>query len=619
LTRRLEGAILCSIVFIYIGFASLWATRIPVFAPPDEIAHADYMFAFFDAGNFYKIHTTKRDSAVLPETRYLEKETGYRAIRYNPLARVPPGYGTAQYVAALNAGAPERTGMALPNGSAIPYAMFFYPATYYLLLAKVVLLVIGGKSHSLAQAFIIARLLNVALGAASLCLAFSAFRSRGVSVVTSSVATLAIATLPLYCWVTSYIQPDNLVLFFVGFVVWAATRTGWSAELLSVGICGLVLTKPFYGVAVWIPVLVYSLSSLSPRNAKINAVALLGVIPSLALVLSFHFTPAASGLVDASHSVASSTSQLLSLSTASSIFVSVLNSIFLGGRVFQNYWFGYGIHGYYLSPTLTSYLSVIFLFASASATLGYAYLFARRLVRIARIARNGHFKKAFRLIGRGLSVNIYLAYCVVLIGTSVAAGSASFLQARYFLPLLVPLVLILLTDVPRVLSPRVRQHAHLGFASALLLMSLPLTLTAPHAIQRDYYAATNTRPDYDFGGVVVNGTGDAASFAAQQASVHRGDVVTIRGFALDVVSGLPADRISIVSDGHSIGLATRQEWSVAPEADYHDSILQQAGFIAVIPAARFGIGRHEISVVASRRGSPSLPLHHHVELTVNVS
>ncbi len=577
------------------------------------------MFAFFDAGHFYRISTTRSDNAVLPETRYLETQTGYRAIRYNPLARVPTGYGTAPYIAALNAGAPERTEMARPSGSAIPYAMFFYPATYYLILAKIVLLGTCYRSHTIVQAFIIARLVNVALGAASLCLAFSAVRSRGVGVVTTIVATFAIATFPLYCWVTSYIQPDNLVLFFITFIIWAATRTEWTPELLSAGISGLALTKPFYGIAVWIPAVLYSVSSLAPRYAKIRLVALLGIVPLLALFLSFHFTPAASGLVAASGSIANSTSRLSSLKTASSTLVSALNSIYLGGRVFENYWFGYGIRGRFLSPTLTTYLSAVFFFASSSATFAYVYLFFRRLVRIASIAYQGRLTRAIRLISRGLSVNIYLAYCGVLIGTSVAAGSATFLQARYFLPLIVPIVVILLMDVPRVLPPRFRQRAALGIASALLVMSLPLTLTAPHAIERDYYASVNEKPDFDFGGVVINGSGDAESFAARQASVRRRDFVIIRGFALDVISGLPADRINIISDGHSIGLAAKHEWSVAPEADYHDSILQQAGFIAVIPAARFGIGRHEISVVASRHGSPSLPLHHHVELTVNLS
>ena len=64
---------LCAIVAAYLGFATLWAIRVPPFAPPDEMAHTDYMYAFFDAGRFYRVDSRLSANDVLPQTRYLER------------------------------------------------------------------------------------------------------------------------------------------------------------------------------------------------------------------------------------------------------------------------------------------------------------------------------------------------------------------------------------------------------------------------------------------------------------------------------------------------------------------------------------------------------------------
>ncbi|MBD5604731.1 MAG: hypothetical protein IAI48_06525, partial [Candidatus Eremiobacteraeota bacterium] len=107
-----------------------------------------------------------------------------------------------------------------------------------------------------------------------------------------------------------------------------------------------------------------------------------------------------------------------------------------------------------------------------------------------------------------------------------------------------------------------------------------------------------------------------ASFLQRESRTRLRDRVTVRGFALDVVTGLPADRVAIVSDGRVVAHARPSRWNPEPAQEWHDDELARAAFVATIPASAFGVGRHDVTIVASRAGGTARPLEHHVTLVV---
>ncbi|MBD5605626.1 MAG: hypothetical protein IAI48_11135, partial [Candidatus Eremiobacteraeota bacterium] len=263
-SRASVRIVLCAIVAAYLGFATLWAIRVPPFAPPDEMAHADYMYAFFDAGRFYRVDSRRSANDVLPQTQYLERISGYRRLHYNLLGRVPAGYGTRAFFAAARRGAPPVSNAVRAQGSVMPYVMSVYPSTYYVLVAAIARATFDA-TRSVVASFFAARACNVALGAATLVFAFATFRRRGLGAVTSLLCVASIAMLPLFCWVSAYVQPDNLVIFLVTFALWAAAGKRRVARYAALAVCGILLVKPLYGAVVWLPVAAYAIAIARDR------------------------------------------------------------------------------------------------------------------------------------------------------------------------------------------------------------------------------------------------------------------------------------------------------------------------------------------------------------------
>jgi hypothetical protein len=608
--------ILTGIVLIYVFFASVWVTRTPPFAPPDEMAHADYMFALFDAGQFYRVSTSLSANDVLPETRYIDTASGYRRIHYNELGRVASGFGSAAFFRAFVARAPGVSGKVRLTGSAMPYVMFAYPATYYLLVAAVAKVLTGGNPHASVQAFYIARSLSVLLGVGTILLAFSTFVARRFGVATSLVAASGIAMLPMFCWVTAYVQPDDLVVFLVSLAVWSVCARPASIGWLAFAVSCLCLVKPHYGLALWVPALFFASSRGNYAAARLRSAILMALLPLGSIIVSFTLTPVCGGLITAANAFKSVGISTFSIASTLGELKSIVASVYVGGAVFTNYWFGYGIHGYYFTKAQSVNASATLCWLTLPLVIGCLAFSAQRLYRIARIAWKRGLLTAARLIASGYVTNVYFSYSAVLIWAAMSSSIRLALEARYWLPLVVPTTIILIGDFPRVVPRLHRVKVRLALALAVLFLSAPIDMATPWVIQRDYYTSTMDTPRFDFGGVVVNGSGDYASFHSSRTRVSRVSVVDIRGFVLDMTSGLPPDRIAILSDGHVISFARRIRWDVDAAAQWHDDDLESSAFEARIRAERFGIGQHDVTVVAWRHGERPLPLEHRVTLDV---
>jgi hypothetical protein len=609
--------VLLGIVSVYVAIAAMWVIRLPPFVPPDEMAHADYMFAFFDAGRFYKVASNRPGDEVMSQTRYVDGASGFRRLRYNPLGRVHRQGDVLRIATTVDPEAPLSSKTARPSDSVMPYVMFVYPSTYYVLLAEAVRAATFDNPRAALPAFFLARACNVFLGIGTLLLAFSAFRNRGLDARTSLLAVLGIAILPLFCWVTAYVQPDNLVMFCLTFAIWASRLKRHAVTLTGIGLCALCLVKPHYGLVVAIPCLAYALRG-GLRPGSLRTIALLGLLPGAAIALALSLTPVTGGLTDVGATATSlGSSGFAHIDRYVAPIGSALISVYAGGRVFDDYWLGFGTRETYLSASSTRATGALFSALALAAIVVCGIVYAGRGVRIARVGARKSLVAVMRLVCGGLELNVYVAYSAFLILASVLEGTALGLQARYWLPLIVPATLLALKDLPCVLASAARPRASRVVASVVVLMALPVALASPAAIDRDFYAPTADTPRYDFGGVVLDGSGDADSFRTIERPVRIADRVTIRGFAIDVVSGLPADRVTIVSDGRAIADARLVHWKIEAAEEFHDSVLYDAGFSAVVPATAFGIGRHDVSVIVSRGGGSKRPLAHHVTLIVS--
>ena len=607
--------IFCTIIAAYVAFAAVWVVRAPPFTPPDEMAHADYMFAFIDAGKFYRVESQSTANDVLSQTQYLDRISGYRKLHYNPYARVSSGDSLFENAILLDRNAPVPSGRVPAPGSTMPYVMVVYPATYYLIVSGIVRLATIGEPRSAVAAFYVARSVNVLFGIGTLILVFPTLRRFGLSVPVSLVGAAGIAMLPLFCWVSAYIQPDNLVVLLITLAFFAAGGRHRSITLLSFAVCALILVKPHYGAALWLPAACYALSL--KRTIEPVTVLRLVVLPMLSFILAVHLTPVTGGLTDVSGTASSSAAIRTSeLATIWQCLTSVVASVYVGGLVFVNYWLGYGTHGFYLPLTKAFGLSHIFLALTLPAIFGCMVIYAKRIYRIARIGMQRNVQTSLRLLARGLTINVYITFTALLLTASVLGEAPLKLEARYWLTLLIPTTLIVLLELPKLLERRFRKRASFILATIILLMTLPVNMLSPYAVERDFYRPTAERPRFDGGALELNDDGRFASGSSPVYHVRIGKAVFVRGFAIDLASGLPNDRVTIISDGRPIIQATRITIEAEPIAEWHDRVLEQSGFAATVPAAKFGIGKHRVGALVWRHGSVELPLEHVVELIV---
>ncbi len=608
-------ASLCVIVAVYAALAAFWVIRTPPFTPPDELAHTDYVFAFLDAGEYYRVESVLASNDVLPQTQYIERVSNYRKLHYNPYARLSEAGTLFGEVNKLDPNAPMPSGRAPAAGSTMPYTMFVYPATYYLVVAEFARLATIGAPRAVVAAFYLARAVNVLLGVGTLLLMFPTLRRFGFNVQTSLFGVLGVAMLPLFCWVSAYIQPDNLVVFLVTLAFFAAGGRRRSLPLLAFAVAALILVKPHYGAALWLPSMLYAFSLR--RTNKLRDVVLFGVIPLLSFFIAMQLTPVTGGLRGVSATAQNIAGTGVSgIAAISESLVSVIASVYFGGLVFTNYWLGYGTHGFYLPLPQAIGVSRVFLALTLPALFGCIIVYARRAYRIVNVGLRRGWRPAFCLFSRGLSVNVYVTFTTLLLAASVLGTAPLSLEARYWLPILVPTTLIVFRDLPQLLQRRFRERASLGIASALILMTLPINLLTPGAIERDFYQPTNQRPKFDGGALVLNADGHTMSFHARECRVSIGSKIVVRGFAIDLASGLPNDRVTIVSDGRPIARARQEYLEAEPIAEWHDRMLEQSGFVAIVPASKFGLGKHRVGALVWRHGSVELPLEHVVELDV---
>jgi hypothetical protein len=582
----------------------------PMLLSPDETAHMDYAFALYDAGVPYVVHGAKPKTLVTPQMLYLADALEYRKLRYSTLTRVRPGYGTQEFDRRLDGSAPKPSRHAPADGSAMPYVMFSYPVGYYTLLVCAMLTAGALDGNSLTGVYFAARFVNVALLAATLTLAFAAFRAHRLEPRTAALATLGLGTFPLVSWVAGYAQPDNMTATLVAAaVLLSATsrRRGFGLAALAYLGCTLSIlffTKQHYAAAAYVATVPATLTKLrgAPTRTRAAFVLVFAVVPLAAAYLSFHVSPVGA-LADAAGYVSSiasgrHASSVAKVSTLAASFTHGIVDAFLDGTGFESFWFRFGVRGGTIFPRpMVDVLSLAFQFLTVFAWICFASGSIWFISRLARIARLRSPLAAARLAMANVPVAIYVltTFSILLIYSMTGGGLA--LQGRYWLPVMVPLIIIILSVMPRGLELRRRRVVAFIVAAVFSAYSIGASGFALAAIDSQYYSASrdHSAPN-SLSDVETLTAGDRTTDELDGiVTMPRGDLI-LRGYDVDSRSGLPARGIIATIDARVrvAGIVGIARPGIA--STFHDDALRNAGFEIRVPATLLTPGHHSIRI-----------------------
>ena len=328
----------------------MWLVRLPLLQGNDENAHADYVFAIYDAGRPYRVDRRASAANLMPALRYLEGATRFESVRYLRSARVVPTYGDARFVAELDAHAPHATHANPSPSSAAPFAAYAYPAGYYS-LAALTMGAVRAMTGSFTISYYATRALSVVSLAASLVLGYRVLRMQGLGHALALTLIAAIAIFPMTSWVASYVQPDNLTFTLVTLVLACALR--WRRRPFAIGpsfafglaLGALAFVKLHDALALVLACapLVASQAMLRRPSRTQFSIALLALvaIPAVAVAAARYATPVGvlRPVLDASHGGATPHAAVGAFVAQ---FASAAADVFAGGISFDRFWLAFG-------------------------------------------------------------------------------------------------------------------------------------------------------------------------------------------------------------------------------------------------------------------------------------
>jgi len=431
------------------------------------------------------------------------------------------------------------------------------------------------------------------------------------------LALVCIGWLPLTSWVAGYVQPDNLSFALVTVILWFGLRwqrSGRFADALAVAVfLGLLFfTKQHYALCCWVAFLLAALPRLASKMASrpIASGAVLLVVPELCFKASFLATYSP-GLGFASNSFAR-VSATLSPAHVRVLLGGVLDGIssaFFGGESFQDYWLRFGERGETLFPARIYHLVSPLVLAAMLACfvlVGAGRLHVVR--RILRVFRKRSFLAGLRLTTSSLPLNIYVITTCVLTFAFVQSNEVLWLEGRYWLPLIVPLI-VLGSRLGDAASPPVRPLLRRVFLGGVAAFCAVSALFGIGAIGRAYYqpAAAVLTFDPMANIIAVRRSGEAVT-ATAQVSLRRGESIDITGYAIDPRTGFPARSVfARIDDGARLQAKVGLPLPLVENAFSDDRILD-SGFELRLRADRYGLGTHTLRLYVAGVGLSALPL-----------
>jgi hypothetical protein len=533
--------------------------------------------------------------------------THVRQQRLDAAVGADPGYGSAAYVRAVDAGAPhvdraaEHAGPIVP----VPYISRLYPIGYYALAAVAIGLGDAVTHGSAIGELLFARFLSVVLLVPTLVFTWLLLRELGLGARRALLLLACTALLPLTAWMGGYVQPDDLVCALVAPILYLALRLRRNPDdtrllvVLGVLLGLLMATKRQYFLAAFVPIAaMLAVRTRWQRSLTVLKWPALVTIPALVAYLATEpFLRAApggggvcqiaGGLSVARRYGAAHVARYLAHGVTTTV-----DGSFLPSSGLESFWLAYTAYRNTFLELGTPAISDAVAWILPALSTIVALLFVVRLIqvagRLAAVARRRSWRSAARVATSNVLVNAYLCYFAILLGYEISVGGYIPVQGRYWLPFVTAIWLIAVSIAPRALPRR------FGRALGALLLTLVLGF--------DVVASAFT-----FASIHDRFYGHAAPVAPERevladvASSVRGNVVTVRGMAVDLRDASSVDAVLVRLDGR-VDIAARS--TARPDVVCNmEGTLLQTGFETTIPASTLDAGPHELVVYVKTKWS----------------
>jgi hypothetical protein len=595
---------------IAVALAAGWALFLPLFLSPDEDSHYDYALTLYSAGRPMRPAENFVGRDTHPVVAYLMAATHARQQRLDTAVAADPGYGSAAYVRALDAGAPHVDARAFHAGpiSPVPYISRLYPIGYYALAALAIGLGDLLTHGSAVGELLYARFFSVALLVPTLLFTWLVLRELGIGDRKALLMLACTALLPMTAWMSGYVQPDNLVGALVAPILYLALRLrrnpGDAPALATLGIllALLMATKRQYFLAVYAPIaaMLAVRMPLKWSAAGLRWPALL-TLPALAAYAAtqpfLDAAPGGGGVCRLAIGV-SAASRLGPAHVAHYLWNGVsttFDGAFLSGSGLESFWLAYTAYRNNLlvvgSPILTQLVTMVL----PALSLIVVLLFVARLVRVAArlvtIGRLRSWRSAARVATSNVVVNAYLCYFAILLGYEISIGGYIPVQGRYWLPFVSAIWLIAVVIAPRALPRRPARALGNLFLTLILVFDVVASASTFSSLHDRFY--TPSRP-----------VAPAKEVLADVSSTPSNGGVSVRGVAVDLRDAAPVDRVVLRLDDR-LDFAARS----VPRPDVlcnMEETLLQTGFEADVPRRMLAAGRHDIVVLVKTPWSTRL-------------
>lgn len=604
------GAALAAIVACAVFVAAYWAVRVPLFQEPDEVAHADYAFAFFDSGQVFGLRNAIPTNYVTPQVRYLMKASEYRRIRYNAYGRVSPEYGSTAWRERVDRDAPPPSNRPPSPGSRVPYVMSLYPEPYYVAVAAVMSAAWHLTNHSLISAFISGRFLGVSFLAATLTLSLLVLSELHFTRIQRLLVLLAVGFLPLTTSIASAIQPDNqsaLLVVLCWLLALKIRKSPASVRLIGLLVLAetaLAFTKVHYASIVSLSIAI-ALRDVYRGRAKMSFVALLVTAPTIGILASLRSLPIDWSGIPHPKSDLHRFDVLHSAQLAMTNLLRLLHDSFGGGSIFDSFWFHFGVRaGRVFSGEMLHAFTVALIIGTFAAAIALGVTQMAILRRMVQIAKSRGIASAARFVGKDLATDLYVTVTCFLFGVSVFTGGSVPLQGRYWYPMLVPLIVVTVTAFSNLAARRNRKSVMTVACFAWAAYAIIASPSATVAMERDFYVASADKRTTELGeltratldGVVIERSGPARARST--------DILELEGVSLDATRGSASEDVRYSIDRGPLRRARVGERNPELAEIFGDPALQNAGFSITLNLRGLGAGAHTVRIVTLERGIP---------------
>jgi 4-amino-4-deoxy-L-arabinose transferase-like glycosyltransferase len=400
-----------------------WAVAIPAFQTPDEPQHFAYVQSLGEnvtlTPNFY----------VSREIGVAESLTGLEAVPFHP--------AETQMFEADSLDGPKETELDnLPENlrtadeTTRANSAKQYPPTYYL-LASLVYRILSGFNVLIILLGV--RILSAAISTATVFFSYLTLRRFFSEDRLAKASAFIIAMLPMYAYMGAAVNPDVLVWLGFSVFLYLLTRSfdeGLSPRMnvaLGLTMATGALVKQTFLIAVPMYVILLAFlwykKLLTPRQAATS----LGVVLAMLVVLD--------GWVYLSGIVRTSPSYPGVHEHQARTIRSFLSHLYhRAGDYANTFNTAWGTYGWLDTPVSQRVFGLIRT-VCAIATVGLVFYLVSTVV-----SRKPDLKAMFYVLISG----VYVAAWVVLNYLRVTSGEAWLLQGRYFFPIIVPIIALLL-------------------------------------------------------------------------------------------------------------------------------------------------------------------------------